>query len=320
MLTSKTKSTSTSRPKSAHQSGRSQSSTRATRNATLKSPESPLSSAVRTRKGPRTIAVETAEEIEAANSAPVPALIRIPRRSIPASTPSQRRAAQNLLSALGGPDPVVETLRLSSKSKALQLADLMQDTAHKDISFHLKLSQVGLNVVEFTDLLLEMKHATIIARLAMSGPEVAESILSRATDQFRPHNACLQSGRVLDEETGALTEFECFGCQGTGWLLESAEREWVELYLELIRLRKVGPVVDNSRKVTNQNLNLFGDLASGDGAPSIDSIIKRADQQQLQLPAADGKIPFVPGMPEDSVNDSRDSRDSQVAIEAEIVV
>lgn len=249
-------------------------------------------------------------------------MVRIPRRPQPATTESQRRAAQNLLDALGGPPPVIEALRLSGKSKAVQLADVMSSTPHENISFHHKLTQVGMNIVQFTELLLDVQQAKVVARLVMSSGEVAESILSRATDQFRPHHACMQSGRMLHEESGLPTDVECYGCQGTGWILESAEREWVELYLELVKLRKTNPAVDMSRKITQNNLNVFGgDLSSGDGAPSIDAIIKRADQQTLPPPsrtlgAGIETVPVMMGMPEDSV----DVDENSVAIEAEVVV
>jgi hypothetical protein len=258
------------------------------------------------------------------------AIVRIPRRDPPASTPNQRRAAQNLMDAMGGTKPVVDVLRvagrnLDERTKAVRLADLMMDDAHRDVSFALKLTQVGMNLVEFTDMLLNVKHATILGRLVMSGDEVAEGILSRATDQFRPHNACLASGRFLDDESGMPTDLECFGCQGTGYILESAEREWVELYLELVKLRKTNPIVDNSRKIMNNNLNVFGsggggDLQSGDGAPDINTIIRRADQQQLPPPSrtlTDGSerssAPVMVGMPEDGVNENE-------PIEVEVLV
>lgn len=211
---------------------------------------------------------------------------------------------------------MIETLRLSDHKSAHRLADLMGAREHSPTSFYLQLQQAGFKGLgDLTDVLMDVRNADVMVRLLTAGPEVAESILSRATDQIQPHNACLASGHLLvqDPETGEMqqTEYECFQCQGTGYMLVSAEREWVELYLELVKMRKNQPINDFSRKVLQQNLNVYGDLAVPDGAPSIDAILARADRQEVALPAAhapqltDGRdrMPDFVGsmMPEDDV-------------------
>jgi hypothetical protein len=247
---------------------------------------------------------------------------RIPRRPKPATTPTDRRAAQNLLDALGGPAAVVPRLRASGDPKAQRLADLMDAKEFERTSFYKKIGESGLNLMKFTDLLLDVNNAAAVARLAMSAESVAESIIAQATDQIVEHRSCLASGRVLTEtEDGTLvpTNDACFDCQGTGYVLKSADGEWVDRYLELVRLKKSAPMLALTRNVTNQNLNVHGDLVTGDGAPAIDSIIKRADEQRIMLPAhverglpeAGQSMPVMAGMPEDAIVDE--------PIEAEVV-
>lgn len=248
----------------------------------------------------------------------------VPRQTRPATTSAQRRATQNLLDAIGGPEYVIPRLQASGDKKAQRLAEIMQAADFESTSFMFKLKSVGMPVTQFTEILLDVNQASAIARLITGVDRVAEDIMSKAVDQFEPHRQCLTSGRILRElEDGTLvpTDVECFDCQGSGYLLKSAEREWVELYLELVRMRKNAPMVaiNNSRQVLNQQMNVYGDLASPDGAPSIDSIIKRADDQMLTASAdhrlTDGsereRMPdFVGGMPEDDVE----------VVEAEVVV
>lgn len=235
---------------------------------------------------------------------------RIPRRTRPSSTPHQTRAAQNLIDAVGTSN-AVEALRLSGKPKAARLADMLESSDYNGWSFYAKLDSIGLNLVEFTDLLLDVKQAKMVARLVMGGEEIAEQVLSHATDKFEPHAACRASGRVLlQDEDGevVLTNDECFTCEGTGYVIKVAERENVELYLELVRLRKNQVMIDARKQVNNMTANVFGggaDLATVDGAPDVNSIIKRADEQMLIAPTrqvTDGTERTVDlVMPEDTV-------------------
>ena len=238
----------------------------------------------------------------------------IPRRARPLSTPHQTRAAQNLLDAIGGPSRAAETLRLSGKSKAVRLADMLESSDYASLTFHAKLDSIGLNLVEFTELLLDVKQAKMVARLVMGGEEIAEQMLARATDRFEVHASCRGSGHVLveDEETGELsmTADECFGCEGSGYVVKAADREDVELYLELVRMKKNQVTVDARKQVNNLTANVYGtssgDLQSLDGAPDVNSIIKRADEQLLIAPptkqVTDGseRVPDLV-MPEDEV-------------------
>lgn len=239
----------------------------------------------------------------------------IPRRACPSATPNQIRAAQNLIDAIGTPQ-AIEALRASGKPKPARLADMMESSDYDAWTFYAKLDSVGLNLVEFTELLLDVKQAKMVARLVTGGEEIAEQVLARATDRFEPHTACRASGHVLveDEKTGALivTPDECFSCEGSGYILKTAEREDVELYLELIKLRKNTVMVDARKQFNTLNANLYGagaggDLGSLDGAPDVNSIIKRADEQMLIAPTSgkqvtDGseRVPDLV-MPEDSV-------------------
>jgi hypothetical protein len=191
-------------------------------------------------------------------------------------------------------------------------------------SFHYKLDQSGLNLKDFTELLLDVNQASAVARLVMSADEVAESIISQATDQYVVHAACLGSGRTLKElEDGSMvpTAEECFVCRDTpGYVLKQAEGESIDRYLELIRLRKNAPMIAMTKNVTNQTLNQYGDLLTGDGAPSIDRIIKAADSpdhrlQPMQLTDGSQTLPVMAGMPEDAVDD----RDADV-VEAVVVI
>lgn len=239
----------------------------------------------------------------------------VTRRTKPATTPTQRRAAQNFLDALGGPDVVVPKLRATGDKRAQQLADMMMSADFDRASFYFKLKSVGLPLTQFTELLLDVNHASAIARLVMSADRVAEDILSKAVDQIVEHRACLASGHVLHEtEDGTIvpTEYECFDCQGSGYVLKSAEKEWVDLYLELVKLRKNAPMVaiSNTRNAWQQNVNVYGDLTTPDGAPMIESIIKRVDEQRLpsrQLTDGSERLSDVVGadnaaeMPEDAV-------------------
>lgn len=252
---------------------------------------------------------------ESADLIPAPRPL-VARRLKPATTPSGRFAARNILEALGGPQPVAELMRLSGQAKAIRLAELLDadDPVIEKTSFQYKLTQAGLSLSAFTELLLDVRGSRVLARLVSSADEVAESIISRATDQIVEHRNCLASGRILKElEDGSMvpTEFECFDCQGSGYVLKSAEKEWVDLYLELVRLRKNAPMVALTKNVTNQQLNVHGDLITGDGAPAIDMILKRADEQRIALPPhqpsalpdASSSVPVMAGMPEDAVDD-----------------
>lgn len=254
---------------------------------------------------------------ESADLIPAPRPL-VARRLKPATTPSGRFAARNILEALGGPQPVAELMRLSGQTKAIRLAELLDadDPVIEKTSFQYKLNQAGLSLSAFTELLLDVRGSRVLARLVSSADEVAESIISRATDQIVEHRDCLASGRILKEledRSMVPTEFECFDCQGSGYVLKSAEKEWVDLYLELVRLRKNAPMVALTKNVTNQQLNVHGDLITGDGAPAIDMILKRADEQRIALPphqtnvlpdaSEQVRIPAMSGMPEDAVDD-----------------
>lgn len=222
-----------------------------------------------------------------------PAVPMVARRPKPVDTPNQRKSAQNLLDALGGPAYVLPRLHASGDKKAQRLAEMMESADFDSTSFFFKLKSVGMPITQFTELLLDFNQASAIARLVTGADQVAEDILAKALDHFEPHRACMTSGRILTESESGMpvpTEFECFDCQGSGYLLKSAEREWVELYLELIRMRKNAPMVSisNTKNAWQQNnVNFYGDLATPDGAPSIDSIIKRADD--LRLPAGEDR-------------------------------
>lgn len=234
---------------------------------------------------------------------PVPVPTTTTRRRPPEYTNPQRIAAQNLYDAIGGDEHVLIALDHNIHPKARELADGIRSSV-RPRSFLTVLRSTGLQLSDFAEMFYnyESAHAFVIAVRSMT--EVIAGIVTRAKDSFAPCTECETYGKVLGrrDENGMRTPTteDCWKCYGIGWVNKSASAEDVELFLEIVRMRKNQTVIDMSRKTTNQMYqpNFYGAGGGGLGAlggqpgtvPEIAQIIRRADEQVLLPGRVQGQV------------------------------
>lgn len=225
---------------------------------------------------------------------------------------------------------MVSILSDSNHPKAQQLIDRLLSTAHQGETFANAYTSVGLKALDILDIFSNVQQARVFIHAMSEGDKVMSSLIRAAKDKVEVHDKCKGTGWVIDRKTGETTNEKCVKCSNTGYILIDGARDAQDLYFTLIRWKQQGGLINiDARK---QQANFFGGSGPGTAAlvpglvpgeaPEITSIIKRADQQLIQLPAhaasteANSMANSMMRMPEEMDDGETDRR----PVEAEIVV